>query len=233
MYKHILILSHATGAELSPELPAKEWGRKRLSEPFGSTNSTSRQSQPGLGTFSAQRSFAPAAGTRTRTQTHTHRQQEQVKTKCVPANSQGRVSKQASICGGGKKTGRRKKQQKSQRSQNDDRVTGLASISSHSSLALRGPSAAFARRGKEKSTRACNVHTWPSKQVSRGRKERGPCHKMPRSFTVKSTTSRRWRRREKTEEEKYNRGGLSQGRVKTKVHSGYMAVGSSSPQQRS
>lgn len=129
-------------------------------------------------------------------------QEQQVKTKCVPANSQGRVSKQASICGGGK-TGRRKKQQKSQRSQNDDRVTGLASKSSHSSPALRGPSSAFACRGKEKSTRACNVHTWqpPSKQVSRGRKEWGPCHKMPRSFTVKST--RRRRRREKTEEEKY------------------------------
>lgn len=100
-------------------------------------------------------------------------------------------------------------------------------------LALFSGTTGPLRRGKEKSTRACNVHTWPSKQVSRGRKERGPCHKMPRSFTVKSTTSRRWRRREKTEEEKYNRGGLSQGRVKTKVHSGYMAVGSSSPQQRS
>lgn len=45
-------------------------------------------------TFSAQRGFAPAAGTRT--QTHMHCQQEQVKTKCMPANSQGRVSKQAS-----------------------------------------------------------------------------------------------------------------------------------------
>lgn len=133
-----------------------------------------------------------------------HLQQEQVKIKCMLADSQGQTSKRL-WCG--QEDGQEKEKKKQQKSQHgcsqNDVTTGFHKLVLFSGTT--GPFLPHAHAAGSKSAHACNVHTGqpPSKQseaeqVSRGRRKGGrPCHKMPRSFTVKSTRRRRRRRTRK------------------------------------